>query len=175
MSNNTPQLRQSTTPTVSGAGHVILLDVSSSMGENAGTRPRIAHLRESLRQVATPAHTLLAFATEVTRMASPEELPPPLGGTALHLALAEAAKLNPAVTLVITDGEPNDSRLAVAAAGRLRGRIDTIFCGNPTNLAAISFCRLLARMGGGQCVIHSWHQALPLASTMRLLLGGPKS
>ncbi len=151
-----------------------LLDVSSSMSESAGTRTRIAHLREALRQVATPAHTLMAFASEVTPMASPEELPPPLGGTALHLALAAAARLNPAATLVITDGEPADARLAVAAAGRLRGRIDVIYCGDTSNLAAIGFCRLLARMGRGQCTVHDWRQVMGIAGTMRLLLRGPE-
>ena len=168
-------VRQNATPTVSGAGHVILCDVSSSMGNMAGTRSRIDHLRDALRQVATPAHTLMAFASEVTRMASPQDLPPPAGGTALHLALAEAAKLNPAATLVITDGEPNNSRLAVAAAGRLGGRIDVIYCGDTSNLAAIGFCRLLVRMGRGRCTVHDWRHPISIASTMRMLLAGPKS
>jgi hypothetical protein len=70
---------------------------------------------------------------------------------------------------------PTESWLAVVAAGRLGGRIDVIFCGNTSNLAAIGFCRLLARMGGGRCAVHDWHQAGgTIASTMRMMLEGPK-
>jgi hypothetical protein len=170
-----PSLARPSATAVSENGHVVILDVSSSMASSAGTKTRIAHLREALHQVATPAHTLLAFASEVTPMASPADLPPPCGGTALHLGLDAAAKLNPAAVLVITDGEPNESRLAVAAAGRLRGRIDVIYCGDTNSLEAIGFCRLLARMGRGRCTVHDWRHAISIAAPMQQqLLDGPK-
>ena len=156
-----------------GNRHVILCDVSSSMASSAGT-DRGSRI---FRGTATGSD-LGTYPTGVCLRGHshglPQELPPPLGGTALHLGLDEAAKLNPAATLVVTDGEPNEARLAVAAAGRLRGRIDVIYCGDTSDLEAIGFCRLLARMGKGQCGSTTGTVWSGISGTMRLMLAGPK-
>jgi hypothetical protein len=64
-------------------------------------------------------------------------------------------------------------RLAIAAAGRLNGRIDVIFCGEPQDVEAIRFCGLLARIGRGHMIRHDWHQTPSIAAPIRLLLTGP--
>ena len=157
-----------------GTGTVILCDSSSSMDLPAALgRSRIMSLREALQQVATPQHKLLAFASDVVTLSSPHDLPEPSGGTDLARGLAAAAEHNPAAVIVITDGEPNSPKAAIAAAGRVSGKIDVIFCGDPADLAAIRFCGMLARIGGGRMLRHDWSLTPSLAAPIRLLLGGP--
>jgi hypothetical protein len=155
--------------------HVILCDVSSSMREAAGAHTRIWHLRAALDQVATPDHTLIAFASHVTPMRGPADLPQPSGGTMLDLGLAAAARHDPRATLVISDGEPNDAAAALEVARGMPGRIDVIYCGDENNHAAMQFMRDLARAGAGRVVVHHWDMLRPvsLGHTVRLLLEGP--
>lgn len=155
---------------------VILCDTSSSMAASAGAQSRIAHLREALRQVADPTHTLIAFASHVTPMRTHTDLPLPSGGTSMELGLSAAAAHNPAVTLVISDGEPTNPVAALEIAKQMPGRIDVIYCGDEENTSALQFMRDLARIGAGRVVVHRWsaQQATPIARTMRLLLAGPR-
>ena len=76
-----------------GTGVVILADVSSSMEERAGARAKIDLLREALDALwpELAGARLIVFGSTARRVASPAELPAPSGGTALHLALAEAS------------------------------------------------------------------------------------
>jgi hypothetical protein len=160
-----------------GTAHVIVCDVSGSMAESAGTRRRIDHLREALDQVIQPEHILVAFSSAARRIDNPADLPPPSGGTALDLALIEAASHDPAGTLVISDGEPTNPEAALRAAEILPGTIDVIYCGSESNREAVEFMRRLARLGCGQYAAHSWTRpgAPALATTMRRLLTGPRA
>lgn len=157
----------------SGNAEIILCDVSSSMDESAGTRSKIAHLRDALKQTAQPHHTILAFASSVTMVSHPDELPAPSGGTALELGLRTAAQRRPHSTLVISDGQPNQPDVALREAEDLPGIINVIYCGPESDTAAIEFMRKLARVGCGRVVVHAW-QAVPgnpsLADNVRLLL-----
>lgn len=158
-----------------GGASLILADVSSSMSERAGARSKIEHLRDALRQAAKPGHVILAFASEVTRIGTPDALPAPSGGTALELALRAAAGHRPSTTLVISDGEPNSPEAALEAAAALSGIINVIYCGPESNASAIDFMRRLARAGCGRVVVHSWAVAPgrpELADNIRLLLPG---
>ena len=157
-----------------GSAHLVLCDVSGSMQESAGGgRRRIDHLREALAVVLRPDHALMAFATGATWINSAAELPEPSGGTALELALALAATREPAATLVISDGQPNQPALALDVAKRVPGIINVLYCGPDNDADALAFMRQLARTGLGQCHMHRWSASAgqpSLAQSMRLLL-----
>lgn len=133
---------------------VILCDTSGSMEERAGVRRKIEHLRGAVAGVIAdlPDGVLVAFDSSPRRVTLAADIPEPSGGTALHLALDEAAKLRPAKTIVISDGEPDSESAALAAAERLSGIIDVIYCGRDSDARALDFMRRLARAGGGQVV-----------------------
>lgn len=161
--------------TAAGTARVIVCDTSGSMIESAGSRRRIDHLREALEQVRQPEHILVAFSSAAQTISGPAALPSPSGGTALELGLAEAARHNPAGTLVISDGEPTNPEAALHMAEALPGTIDVIYCGDESNREAVEFMRRLARLGCGHYAAHSWAprpDQPALAATMRLLLGG---
>ena len=161
----------------SGSGTIILADVSSSMDEHAGDRKKIDLLREALAVCWSSGFRLIAFASVPAEVASPSLLPAPAGGTALHLALDAAAPFRPARTLVVTDGRPDSEADALAAADRLAGVIDTIYCGPDTDRAAIDFLQQLARQGAGRftrCDLVRESASLTLAVRSSLGLPAPK-
>lgn len=157
---------------IGATGQIILADVSDSMAEAAGGRTKIEILREAL--VAAPPARLIAFSSTPIEIASAAALPAPSGGTALDLALDLAATHRPARTLVISDGQPDSEAGALAAADRLTGAIDVIFCGSDSNVEALAFLMRLARVGGGRFVSTDLRRAGPaLAPAIRtMLLGG---
>jgi hypothetical protein len=163
-----------------GQGVVILADTSSSMAESAGGRLKSQILLEALDQVwpDLPGAHLISFDSVTRDVDAPAYLPSPSGGTALHLGLAAAVAHRPAKTLVITDGRPDSEDEALAAADRLCGIIDVIYCGPDGDLTAIAFLRRLARSGGGQCYVRDVvRMARPqLGPVVRTVLGlpGPK-
>jgi hypothetical protein len=161
--------------TSGGSTQVVLADVSSSMDESAGVRRKIDVLRDAL-DASLGSATLIAFASLPTVITSPQDLPLPEGGTALHLALDAAAAYRPARTLVISDGVPEDERAALAAADRLTGAIDVIYCGPDSARDAIAFLRQLARVGCGRYAATSLKPTAPLLAPtiQRLLLGDGK-
>ena len=128
---------------------VVVADVSWSMSESAGASTKIALLREALP--GQLFDKLIAFATRPVEVATAEQLPPPCGSTALHLALDHAATWSPGRTLVISDGQPDNETEALAVAERISGVIDTLYVGPENDAAAIAFMRKLARSGSGRC------------------------
>jgi len=154
-----------------GSGVVIVADVSSSMAEMAGARPKIQVLREALAMERGNAR-IIAFSYSPTEVRTPEEIPEPNGSTALHLALEMADTLRPERTLVISDGHPESEEKALRAADNLRGRIDVLYIGPEDDLKAIRFMSLLARVGAGRCEVNDIRQAPALlAPAVRALLG----
>lgn len=157
-----------------GDEDVVLADVSQSMAEPAGDKRKIDLLRAAFDYALRGHERLIAFNSSTLVLSSPSDLPAPAGGTALHLALAEAAAYRPRYTLLISDGQPDSEELALREADNLSGIIDVIYCGPADDARAISFMRRLARTGSGKLHIydvqritsHRW--ALP--STMRRLL-----
>jgi hypothetical protein len=98
-------------------------------------------------------------------------LPEPNGGTALHLALACAVGYQPGVTLVISDGQPDNEQHALAQAEQLSGRIDTLYIGPDGDRAAMDFMRRLARVGCGRDMRADLERPQPrLGATIRQLL-----
>lgn len=145
---------------------VILCDTSSSMDDAAGSRRRIEVLREALDRVLPdcPSARIIAFGSTAAEVPSASRLPEPAGGTALHLALDLAAKLDPSQTLVMSDGQPDSESAAMAAADRVAGRIDTIFCGPDSDRAGRDFMARLARAGCGATM----HADLARSSSLAL-------
>jgi len=158
---------------------VILADVSSSMSEVAGGKTKIEILREALSHVwpDCPNAHLITFSSLPAFMMSPNDLPAPSGGTALHLAIEAAQPLRPGQTIVISDGQPDDQNAALAAANSLTGRIDVIYCGPDSDLEAIAFLQRLARSTGGQCVVtpQNANQSNSLLEPVRRLLLLPEA
>jgi hypothetical protein len=162
---------------------VILLDTSGSMSLPVSTRRRIDVLSDILASVlpSTPGTRLFSFNSICTELleaitANGVHLPQPGGSTALHAALEAVAPLHPNPLLIISDGEPDDSKAALAAASSLHCVIQTFYCGDESNRAAISFLRDLAlcsKGGVGRLRIGSLTKPEQLADAIRLLLRGP--
>jgi uncharacterized protein (DUF58 family) len=160
-----------------GRGVAILADVSSSMDERAGGRRKVEILAEALAGLwpDLAGARLIAFGSTAAEVPSPDELPPPSGGTALHLALDAAATSRPGKTVVISDGRPDSEPAALDAAGRLPGVIDVIYCGPDSDRRAIAFMYALARRGCGRVFIRDIARdpSLRLGSAVRALVGLP--
>jgi len=137
-----------------GCDTVVLCDVSSSMSERAGSGRKIDHLREAVAAVWPIENgRLYVFSSHVEGASDPSQISEPSGGTALHLALITAEGLRPWRTLVISDGRPDDEAAALAAAERLTGTIDVIYCGPDDDARGIEFMRRLARTGCGRLIV----------------------
>ena len=123
-----------------GQGVVILADVSGSMSESAGSKRKIAVLQDALESLwpDLPDARLIAFSSIAATLASPADLPTPNGGTALHLGLDAARAIQPAKTVVISDGRPDSEDAALASAECLGGVIDVIYCGPDSDHEAIA-------------------------------------
>lgn len=156
----------------SGSGAAILADVSGSMAELAGSRPKIELLREALVDVLAshPDARLIAFASRA-RVCTPTDLPAPGGGTNLAGAIDTLVPAAPALTIVISDGQPDAAAAALTAAARLTGVIHTLYCGRDDDAAAIAFMRRLARLGAGSAVVHDLRRVQrALAQPLRALM-----
>lgn len=67
-----------------------------------------------------------------------QSVPEPENNTNLAQALREVQRLDPGVTLVISDGQPDNARAALDVASTFRGAIDVLYIGNDKDYAAIS-------------------------------------
>lgn len=160
-----------------GTATVVLADVSGSMGEPAGHGLKIDVLREALAQAVPPDAVIIAFSSLPRVIDSPAHLPYPGGGTALHLALDEAARQRPRNTLAITDGRPDQPEAALQRATALPGTLDVIYCGPDDDDEAIEFVRRLAAAGAGRAHVHDIRQAAArqaLAPAIRAALEAPR-
>jgi hypothetical protein len=160
---------------------VMLLDLSGSMDNFVGTtgKTRRDVLQQALANVLPrhPGVQLFAFGSDVARLNPQQPLPGTMGGTDLTLALNHARQFSPASLLVITDGEPSDSKSALTAALMLNCEIKTIYCGEETNTVAISFLRALVRCSRtgtiGVAKVVSLEKPEDVADQLVLQLAGP--
>lgn len=154
--------------------HVILADTSASMAEPAGGRRKIDVLQDAMA-AAPSTSAVVAFGAVVMPITPRCHLPQPSGGTPLHLALDYCASLDATDVLVISDGHPDNAAAALAAADRMRARIDVVYCGPENDHVGMEFMRRLAR-GGGAAHHHSMAQPQQLISAVRglLLIEGPR-
>ena len=154
---------------------VMILDVSGSMMDALSGKRKFDYVEIAAKDVWKyfPAIRTVVFdsISRVHRNGAP--IPFTKGGTALHLALRDAAKFKPSRTIVVTDGHPDNAEQALQAAEKMTGRIDFIYCGPEGDDAAMNFLEKLARSTGGGSV--RWDQGHPelLGGQMIRMLQAP--
>lgn len=163
--------------------NIVLLDTSSSMELPVGTKRRIDILARILEGVMAkaPNTRLFGFGSETVELENVVtdygiDLPEPDGSTALAEALEVIAPLKPGLVIVISDGEPNDPKAAIAIGKTLGCRINTYYCGDEGNRAAIAFLRdlsLCSKGNIGRARIADLTKPEQIASELQLLLVGP--
>ncbi len=155
---------------------VILIDVSGSMSFPVTPNSRRIDVLQAILNTIRPEAkdtSVIAFNHTAFPLESWERLPEPDGGTALHLALERAHLLHPEHVIVVSDGEPEDKRAAIAAAHALACRISTYYAGEEGNRAATAFLKTLAlcsRGGVGRAMLGDLRNPEKLANEMKLLL-----
>lgn len=132
---------------------VMLADISASMGMPAtGGQRKIDVLREAVAAaVRQSAARLFVFSGQSREV---RDVPEPEGNTNLAAALDAVRALDPGVTLVISDGQPDNAAAALAAARKFRGAIDVLYIGPESDAAALAFMRALAKAGNGDVRVH---------------------
>ncbi len=159
------------------ADAIVLVDTSGSMAmhDSRGGKSRYDVALEELAQLQ--AHlpgklAILAFSDST--IFCPGGVPPLLGcGTNLAGALrfAKVADVDGMQFVVISDGEPDEARAALAEAAKYQNKISTIFVGPETDWAGgRAFLAQLAAQSGGQAVAADRAQELA-SKTETLLLG----
>ncbi|RPE74666.1 vWA domain-containing protein [Vulcaniibacterium tengchongense] len=130
---------------------VILADVSGSMGAESGDgRRKIDVLREAV-SAARGGARLVAFSSQPCDV---DSIPEPEANTNLAAALDYVRASDPGVTLLISDGEPDNEAAALASARKFRGAIDVLYIGPESNTRAIAFMRKLAASAGGDLMVN---------------------
>lgn len=134
-------------------GAVILADASYSMGGPAwGGQRKIDVLRQAVAgAMQQTGAQLVAFSGAARNVSS---VPEPDANTNLAAALQHVKNIDPGVTLVISDGLPDNEAAALSVARTFRGAIDVLYIGPETDHAAITFMRRLAAAAGGEVRTH---------------------
>lgn len=148
------------------AGRVVILaDISASMSAPArGAQRKIDVLREAVAGALRQADAkLFVFSGDVREV---QAIPEPENNTNLAGALDKVRKLDPGVTIVISDGQPDKAAAALAEARQFRGVIDVLYVGPETDRAAIEFMKRLAAAAGGDV---RTHDVARLGNTQQLL------
>lgn len=158
------------------ADTIILIDVSGSMSiadaEMEG-KPIARYARacaELARLQRTMAGKIAVIAFSDSATFCPGGVPThPAGTTALAEALrfARIADDGEMRYVVVSDGEPDSEREALAEAKRYTSKISTVFVGPPGGTGE-EFLQRLARASGGRAM--SSHQAADLAKNVQRLL-----
>lgn len=134
-------------------GSVILADISESMNGPAwGGQRKIDVLRQAVAAALQQTGAqLVAFSASPRNVSS---VPEPESNTNLAAALQHVKAMDPGVTLVISDGQPDNEAAALAVARTFRGVIDVLYIGPETDDAASAFMRRLAAAADGQVRTH---------------------
>ena len=168
------QSNQSLAETFVGCDVIILVDTSGSMdapdSRSGLTRYTVA-LQElvQLQQALPGKIAIINFSSTVEFV--PSGLPSFLGGgTDLTAALefARVADVSGMRFIVISDGQPNDEKMALRAAKRYTNRIDTIFVGPEHDKYSKLFLAQLGAASGGQTITAD--RAKELSSSVQFLL-----
>lgn len=150
--------KQSIAVTFVGADCVVIVDTSGSMGANDSTggksRYEVACKELAALQANMPGKiAVLSFASTV--MFCPDGKPLFIGGgTDLTHALkfAKIADIPPIRFFVISDGQPDDPRSAIAVAGTYKNTISVIYVGPEQFPNGRDFLEQLAKASGGEIV-----------------------
>lgn len=132
---------------------VILADISASMGgPAAGDKRKIDILRDAIVGVTQSTSARVFVFSNTAREV--HAIPEPENNTNLAGALLHVQRLDPGVTLVISDGQPDNEKAALDAARQFRGVIDVLYIGPESDHAAINFMKRLAAAAGGDVRTH---------------------
>ena len=133
---------------------LLILDVSSSMADRAGSQRKVDILRKAVQQYEDTNTKIIVFHSIPMLISSINDIPEPSGSTALHLALELAVKQNPRKTLIISDGYPDNSVAALNEVINLSGQINCLYIGSDGDRAAIEFMQQLSKPSNGRIVIN---------------------
>jgi len=154
---------------------LLLVDCSGSMADTIrhGEERKIDALRKvvsTLRE--TRAFPMAAFGVRCAgQVEVVDTVPEPQGGTPLDLAIEFATAQGANKLVVVTDGEPNDERMALRAASAFGGPIDVFYIGDG-NDRGYRFCVELAKQTGGTCGLTDLNgDKKALAGKIQLALG----
>lgn len=155
---------------------LVLFDSSSSMlyRDAREGRSRFSAASDDLRKIQgdNPGKVfLVCFSDSVTPCIDGNPVDP-YGGTGLTDALNYCKMTNDSdfKLVVISDGSPNSSEMALRAARMLTCKIHTIHIGSKSDKSGIEFMKKLANVGGGSS--SKSEIAGDLMSGMTLLLTG---
>ena len=145
-----------------GCEAVLIVDCSSSMGTRdcRGSRMRWEVAVEELRKLQEKNPGKIAIICfNYDAMFCPTGIPTrPDGGTALHKALEfsrVADSIDGMKFVVISDGEPDDSKLALREARMYRNNISAIYCGPEDEYDGRRFLERLCNEAHGTMVTDS--------------------
>jgi hypothetical protein len=139
---------------------VIICDLSASMNEIVYyPESKFNLLKKALDTVLSSLNSqpiLIWFNSNATKVDNINAFPCPYGSTRLDKAIVLAEQHNPSKTIIISDGQPDDKKLALEKALELSGIIDVIYCGLETDTEAINFMNRLAASNAGHMHVHKW-------------------
>jgi len=166
--------KQSLAQTFVGAEVVVIIDTSGSMDskDSRGGRSRYNVACEELAalQAGLPGRiAVISFSEQV--VFCPSGTPTFFGNStdmAAALRFAKVADVPGMRFILISDGEPNDSRAALAEAAKFRNRIDVVYVGPENMPLGRAFLQQLAAASGGQAVTADRAVGL-LGATQKLL------
>jgi len=138
---------------------VILVDVSISMdGPAWGAQRKIDVLRDAVDVIRQRQPCkLIAFSAAARDV---ERVPEPEANTDLVAGLKAAQAHDPGITLVISDGLPDNEHAALDVARTFRGAIDVLYIGPEGESKAIAFMRRLAATADGNVTINDISNAV---------------
>lgn len=133
---------------------VILADISFSMSSEAwGGQTKLDLLREAVASVMSRYDCQLIVFSDRAREVSavPAEVE---GGTDLAAGLQAALAHDPGITLVISDGQPQNPGESLKLARTFRGVINTLYIGPESDAAAIEYMRTLSKQADGATAVN---------------------
>lgn len=128
----------------------LLLDCSGSMAaQMRNGKTRIAGLRETVSTIQRERELKMVQFGYGHEPSFVTTIPNPSGGTPLHSAITFAKHNNAGRAIVVSDGWPDNTQMALDAAQAFGGRIDVVFVGDPGDPGE-AFLKRLAEMTGGE-------------------------
>jgi len=131
---------------------MLLIDTSGSMeGMMSNGKSRIDGLREVVRDIRGAGDVpMVAFGGPYdAQVRFVDAVPPPDGGTPLHIAIPFAKQYAATRLVVISDGMPDLTTQSLDEAKAFGGKIDVVYVGNPGEGGSV-FLDELARITGGK-------------------------